>query len=1576
MSVTVPGWADTLLDIIGVAWPNVDEDAYRDMADALREFAGDLEDDGQLANNHFERLLSSGQGESLDALNEHWQKVKGKHVKDIAGAARTIAGALDTAATAITTMKGLAMGQLAWLAGEAGISLALIPVTGGLSMLLGGTAIRLTQEAVKRLIKECAEEVVGYIVSAMAEPAVAALEGMAADLVVQLGAVAIGLQDGVDLDQTKDAGKEGFKDGVQSGKDAMHLASAGGGGKGPGSGLKNLHIEHDEHTHASTQLNAVSAGIHGKTAGKLAKAKTAHGRARGKDSIADAIDPVADKALEALTKAAKTMGDHVGQTLPKVVKQISVDHKNTDDNLRDRFARQRKGDPDRGSGRDGGGPRRDGRGDSGRKPPQALNSAKDDPRRHAIPETKKRCENDPVDVATGEMILTHTDLSLPGVLPLVLRRTHLSGYRFGHWYGHSWASTLDERVELDLASSPGAVWARQDGSLLVYPGLPQDDGSLVAPLEGPRLGLSWYSQHEDETTYRVTDPRSGLTRFFTGSPYRASTAYWLTGIEDRNNNRITISRRPDGAPTVVAHSGGYTARVTTEAGRAAALHLHTPDGLVEIRRYGYDDAGLLTEIFNDSGVPLRLAYDSEGRITSWTDRNGSAFRYLYDAAGRVKATVGPDGVLSSSFAYDTHPEIGHSLTRYTDSTGATTLFQMNEALQVVTETDALGHTSRFSFDARDELLTQTDATGRTTCFERNDYGDLVAVTAADGVRTTAAYNGLHQPVEVTERGGATNRYTYDERGNALTAVDADGATTHCTYDEHGHLTGVVNAAGGRTTIGTDRAGLPVQITTPDGATAVFTRDAFGRIITATDALGGTLKQGWTAEGRPAWRELPDGTREQWTWDPEGNLTTHTDRMGRTTTHTATHFDLRSGTRTADGADHRFTHDTELRLAKVTNAQGSEWHYTYDAAGRLIAETDFDGRTLTYERDPLGRVTRRTNAAGQSLTYERDPLGRVIRLAHDDGTAASFTYDASGYLIRATNQHADITFARDAAGRTVSETVNGRTLTHAYDAMGRPAYRRTPSGAASLIDYTADGIARYQAGDHTFHFTRDALGRETSRTLGSLTLRHAWDPVGRITSQTAAHNLSTVLDRTATYQADGTPTQLHDSRTGTRTYTLDPASRITAVDADGWREQYAYNTTGDLAHSALPPHAPGHEDAGRHTYTGSRLTHAGRTTFTYDAQGRITQRQTRTLSGKILTWHYTWNAEDRLTCVTTPTGDHWDYHYDAFGRRIAKQQTTADGRTTALVTYTWDGGQIAEQYDGTTTLTWDYLGLQPLAQREARGATQDDTDRRFFAIIADLTGSPSDLLTPDGDTAWHARTTAWGITQWNRDATAYTPLRQPGQYFDPETGHHYNVNRYYDPHHGRYLTPDPLGLAPAINHYAYVPNPFTLSDPLGLAGCSADPTWGGRVTFTRDAHGRPYEMNAIISRDMLDEGTDANGNLRPPGFLGGIYNQARGHMLANRLGGSGDTLDNLFTITQNPTNSPDMRHWEDQVYRAVAAGKIVTYNVYLDYTDDLPDSVPKYIQLEAHDQHGNLIFDQPLTNPAHGQQQRHRLGLLP
>ncbi|MDI3409030.1 RHS repeat-associated core domain-containing protein [Streptomyces sp. B-S-A6] len=92
---------------------------------------------------------------------------------------------------------------------------------------------------------------------------------------------------------------------------------------------------------------------------------------------------------------------------------------------------------------------------------------------------------------------------------------------------------------------------------------------------------------------------------------------------------------------------------------------------------------------------------------------------------------------------------------------------------------------------------------------------------------------------------------------------------------------------------------------------------------------------------------------------------------------------------------------------------------------------------------------------------------------------------------------------------------------------------------------------------------------------------------------------------------------------------------------------------------------------------------------------------------------------------------------------------------------------------------------------------------------------------DGEIAWHTRTTLWGATVWNRGATAHTPLRFPGQYFDAETGLHYNYFRHYDPETARYLTPDPLGLAPGPNPSAYVANPHTWVDPLGLTPCAEE-----------------------------------------------------------------------------------------------------------------------------------------------------------
>ncbi|QIS15365.1 RHS repeat-associated core domain-containing protein [Nocardia arthritidis] len=166
-----------------------------------------------------------------------------------------------------------------------------------------------------------------------------------------------------------------------------------------------------------------------------------------------------------------------------------------------------------------------------------------------------------------------------------------------------------------------------------------------------------------------------------------------------------------------------------------------------------------------------------------------------------------------------------------------------------------------------------------------------------------------------------------------------------------------------------------------------------------------------------------------------------------------------------------------------------------------------------------------------------------------------------------------------------------------------------------------------------------------------------------------------------------------------------------------------------------------------------------------------------------------------------------------GRRTTKQRLADDRSVLERVDYLWDGPQLVEQVADHVATGWVFEldSYAPIAQMAVQGAV----DREFYAIISDLVGTPIEMVNPQtAETVATAAADLWGRTVWH--GAAATLLRFPGQIYDTESGLHYNRHRHYDPATGRFLTSDPLGLAPAPNPNSYPHNPISWIDPLGLA----------------------------------------------------------------------------------------------------------------------------------------------------------------
>ncbi|MGH8357584.1 MAG: RHS repeat-associated core domain-containing protein, partial [Pseudomonas sp.] len=285
-----------------------------------------------------------------------------------------------------------------------------------------------------------------------------------------------------------------------------------------------------------------------------------------------------------------------------------------------------------------------------------------------------------------------------------------------------------------------------------------------------------------------------------------------------------------------------------------------------------------------------------------------------------------------------------------------------------------------------------------------------------------------------------------------------------------------------------------------------------------------------------------------------------------------------------------------------------------------------------------------------------------------------------------------------------------------------------------------------------------------------------------------------------YDKRGNLTRILDTRKGQHDYHYDPLDRLTRADhSHDLQERFVHDPAGNLLMQ---------DRVGPSVVKGNRLLTQGDRHYDYDAFGNLL-RERRGRARQLVT-EYSYDCQHRLISVTQPDGTQASYRYDPFGRRIAK---TIKSQTTEFF---WQGDTLIAEHsaDHHQSYIYEPNSFRPLALLKGYGPG----NVKPFHYQLDHLGTPQELTAPDGEIVWSAHYRAYGQIAKLDVNTVTNPLRFQGQYFDPESGLHYNRHRYYNPDIGRYLTPDPVKLAGGLNGYQYVPNPTGWVDPLGLNTC--------------------------------------------------------------------------------------------------------------------------------------------------------------
>ena len=656
-----------------------------------------------------------------------------------------------------------------------------------------------------------------------------------------------------------------------------------------------------------------------------------------------------------------------------------------------------------------------------------------------------------------------------------------------------------------------------------------------------------------------------------------------------------------------------------------------------------DEYGTVTRIDYGDGTTETITPGAWGEPAQVTSRDGLITEYEVDAAGMVTSITDPLGVVTR-FEYDWRATGIVPKATITPS-GLVRMMECDNAGRPVASTDPAGRRSSVTRDVRGLVTEVIDPVGNMTTIEYSPEGWVTRVVNPDG----------------SERSG-----TYDGEGNLTQTINETGATTTTRYTVFDQVSEVVLPNGGITRYTYNTQMEPVAVTNADGHTWQLSYDLDGSIIKEID-YNGLITQSHTT---------PDKLRLDVTTGA-GTVTTMFDPYGRMTET----FDDQ-GNATA------YRWDALGRIHQVTN-RWCTTDYSYDEYGRSLTETTTlysgESHTMAFTYGQLGGVEAITHTLPDGKHVSETPL------FDDEGVLRNSTYTLGDVEV------ASLSFGVDDTGRRSWSHVGSIIRSFDYDrnhrlvrdrvhalTPGNKQHGADPTNASVHNDSSQQQDEYHAVGviDRVFTWRADDVITQITDQIRGVETSYDVDAMGRVT-------------RVIHQQAGGHTSQgNHAGASSQAQYSQASSSRPSQLHRpqSGGEELYSYSQAGVL--TKLHPDTATRWADDVDTYGGTMPHQVGRTRFTYDKAGRVTQTVTKRLSKKPLVKHFYYESG------TQPVGyedsDHpgvgWRYLYDGVCRRVGKEQiNTTTGEVTSRVMFLHEGDMLFGEYHAVNTMDPHMVG---------------------------------------------------------------------------------------------------------------------------------------------------------------------------------------------------------------------------------------------------------------------------------------------